>query len=88
MSRCPICLEKEEKYNKYIIYNCCRLKLCKPCFIKMSTLCPICDRDRLNKKVFKCSMCDIPISLLDRIHDSISWEDYCQPCYDYINTPV
>lgn len=88
MSRCPICLSEEKKYTSYIIYNCCRLKLCKKCFIDMSTLCPICDRHRLNKKIFRCSKCNTHLSLLDRVHDPDSWEDFCGPCHTFINTSI
>ena len=76
---CSVCLD-EEIYSRFIIHKCCKSVTCQFCSVKLSLLCPICDRHKLHDKVFNCCVCNKKLSHVTRIHDPDTWEDYCHQC--------
>lgn len=78
MKECNICYEKR---RQLIQQDCCSITICKQCCIQISTLCPICDRQQLHKKNFKCTRCFRSLNHLERKHDDIDWNDYCKDCF-------
>lgn len=76
---CAICLRKLTQ-QRNIVFDCCKTVVCKTCFIRLATLCPVCDRSKLNKVMFTCIRCRTELTPLQRVHDYATWEDFCSLC--------
>ena len=76
---CSICyIEKDDTYR-----YCCS-DLCNDCFLKIKGICPICDRENLNKQV-NCERCNTIHKILDINNCDMCNRNICNDCNYFSN---
>ena len=71
---CAVCFD--ECFDKS---NCCT-QLCWTCYLKLNSLCPICDRTEINKQI-ECEYCEKDMSMYDYYYNH--WCDICHEDFFY-----